>query len=56
MTTLEELWYGNIVPHMRNIKKGLQAEHALSLVRRLARLVVQDIFKAVSAHHDTALL
>ena len=32
MKTLEDLWYGNIVPHSRSIKKGSPAEHMLSMV------------------------
>ena len=34
MKTLEELWYGNIAPHRRSVKKDTQAEHALSLVAK----------------------
>ena len=34
MKTLEDLWYGNIAPHSRSIKKDSQAEKALSLVTK----------------------
>ena len=34
MKTLEDLWYGNIVPHRQSIKKSSQAERALSMVAK----------------------
>ena len=34
MTTLEDLWYGNIAPSRRSIKKGSSEEHILSLVAK----------------------
>ena len=34
MKTLEDLWYGNIAPHRRSIKKGSPAERMLSLVAK----------------------
>ena len=32
MKILEDLWYGNIDPHERSIKKGSQIERTLALV------------------------
>ena len=32
MKILEDLWYGNIDPHERSIKKGSQIERALTLI------------------------
>ena len=34
MTALEELWYGNIAPHRRSVKKGSQAERTMSMIAK----------------------
>ena len=34
MTALEDLWYGNIAPSRRSIKKDSQAERTLSMVAK----------------------
>ena len=34
MKTLEDLWYGNIAPSRRSIKKDSQAERTLSMVAK----------------------
>ena len=52
MKILEDLWYGNIDPQGRPIKKGSEIEHTLSLVVKLCQMLTTEQKEQYEKLHD----